>query len=194
MFFGEGGQGKAIPPSQICKLVKGRIMSKRDDFSPSTVKDLQRRAAFICSNPECRCLTIAPDDSSNHKCLYIGESCHITGAREGSPRFDHSLTPEQRKHISNAIFLCASCATMIDKNNGADFATQLLKKWKADHESWVRGNLNKKPVNIVEVSGTHEAYGVGDVAGLRISKPTKIQPGTIARGGGIGKVSGTSIE
>lgn len=169
-------------------------MPKRDDFSPSTVRALGNRAAFICSNPECRCLTIAPDGVTDDKWIYIGEACHITGAREKAPRFDHSLTPEQRKHISNAILLCASCATMIDKNNGADYPKELLMKWKTDHETWVRENLNKKPVTITEVAGTHEAYGVGDVAGLRISKPTKIQPGTIARGVGFGKVSGTSIE
>lgn len=169
-------------------------MAERDEFSKATINDLQRRAAFLCSNPDCRCLTIAPEQSSEDKWIYIGYSAHISAAAEGGPRFDPSLTAEQRGNISNAIFLCASCASLIDKNNGADFPTELLKKWKTDHESWVRGNLNKKPFTITEVAGTHEAYGVGDVAGLRISKPTKIQPGTIAKGAGIGKVSGTSIE
>jgi hypothetical protein len=169
-------------------------MTERDDFSKATVNDLQRRAAFLCSNPDCRCLTIAPDESSEEKWVYIGYVAHITAAAEGGPRFDTSLTHEQRSHITNAIFLCASCATLIDKNNGFDFPVELLKRWKTDHESWVRENLNRKPITITEVAGTHEAYGIGDVAGLRINKPTKIQPGTITRGDGIGKVSGTSIE
>jgi hypothetical protein len=170
------------------------MMTERDDFSKQTINAIQRRAAFLCSNPECRCLTIAPVESIADKWVYIGYVAHISAAAKGGPRYDHSLTPEQRSNISNAIFLCASCATLIDKNKGADYPADLLKKWKTDHESWVKENLNKKPVTITEVAGTHEAYGVGDIAGLRISKPTNIQPGTIARGGGIGKVSGTSIE
>lgn len=169
-------------------------MSERSEFSSSTVKALQLRAAFLCSNPDCRCLTIAPSESNETDWVYIGFAAHITAAAEGGPRFDSSFTPDQRSDVSNGIFLCASCATMIDKNNGADFPTDLLRQWKADHESWVRKNLNRNPIGIAEVAGTHEAHGIGDIAGLRVSKPTKIKPGTIARANGIGKVSGTSIE
>lgn len=169
-------------------------MSERDDFSHSTVNALQRRAAFICSNPDCRRLTIAPSETSDCEWVYVGRTAHITAACEGGPRFDVSLTPEQRKHISNAIFLCACCATMIDNNNGADFPADLLKRWKAVHESWVKENLNKSPASITEVAGIHEAHGIGDIAGLRITKPAKIMPGTITRADGIGRVSGTSIE
>ena len=149
------------------RLGEGEIMKERDDFSKTTVNVLQRRAAFLCSNPDCRCLTIAPDESGEEKWVYIGYAAHITAAAEGGPRFDPSLTHEQRSHITNAIFLCASCATLIDKNNGSDFPVELLKRWKTDHESWVRENLNRKPITITEVAGTHEAYGIGDVAGLR---------------------------
>jgi hypothetical protein len=169
-------------------------MSERDDFTRSTVCTLQRRAAFICSNPDCRHLTVAPSETSDSECVYVGQAAHITAASEGGPRFDVSLTPEQRKHISNAIFLCASCATRIDNNNGADFPADLLKRWKEAHETWVKDNLNKNPVSITEVAGTHEAHGVGDIAALRITKSAKIMPGTITRADGFGKVSGTSIE
>ena len=33
---------------------------------------------------------------------------------------------------------------MIDKNNGIDYPAETLKKWKSEHESWIRENLNKK--------------------------------------------------
>jgi hypothetical protein len=124
----------------------------------------------------------------------LGHAAHITAAAEKGPRFDPLLSSNQRSNISNAIYLCPSCAAMIDKNNGADYLPELLRKWKTDHENWVRSNLNKKQITITEVSGTHEASGVGDIAGLRITKPTIIKPGTIARGSGSGKISGTSIE
>ena len=32
---------------------------------------------------------------------------------------------------------------MIDDNGGIDFSVETLKKWKSDHEIWVRNNLNK---------------------------------------------------
>jgi len=169
-------------------------MANRDDFSQPTINTIQKRAAFICSNPECRCLTIAPSEINLEEFLYIGCVAHITAATEGGPRYDSSLTAKQRSDISNGIFLCSSCATMIDKNDGKDFPVGLLNKWKREHETWIRDTLNKKHITITEVNGTHEAQGVGDVAGLRITKPTKIKPGTIARASGIGKVSGTSIE
>ena len=170
-------------------------MSKRDEFPAPTIKALQKRAAFICSNPDCSVLTIAPSNDNETECLYIGRAAHITAASEGGPRYDASLTPEQRKGISNAIFLCASCADMVDDNGGADYRADVLRTWKGGHESWVRNNLNKTRATITEVAGTHEAQGTGDVAGLRIiGRPVTIKPGTIARAKGAGRVSGTVIE
>ncbi len=169
-------------------------MSGRDDFAVSTIRNLQMRAAFVCSNPDCRRLTIAPSEANDSDFIYIGHSAHITGASQDGARYDPALTPQQRKDISNAIFLCASCATMIDKNGGTDFSIKLLKDWKTEHETWVRENLNTAGASITEVAGTHEAVGIGDVAGLRVAKPTRIMPGTVSRAAGIGKVSGTSIE
>ncbi len=169
-------------------------MSNRDDFSQVTITNLQRRAAFLCSNPDCKRRTIAPSMENESDSVYIGCAAHITAASEDGPRYDSTLNPKQRKDISNAIFLCASCATMIDKNQGADFSSDLLKDWKTKHEKWVRENLNTTGASVTEVSGTHEASGIGDVVGLRITKPTTIKPGTISRASGIGKISGTSIE
>jgi hypothetical protein len=169
-------------------------MPNRDDFPKPIIDLIQKRAAFICSNPDCRCLTIAPSKKEERELLYVGCVAHITAASVGGPRYNPALTPEQRADVSNGIFLCSTCATMIDKNGGKDFPAELLNEWKKKHEAWVGDNLNRKPVSITEVDGTHEAQGVGDVAGLRITKPVKIKPGTISRASGIGKISGTSIE
>jgi len=102
--------------------------------------------------------------------LYIGKAAHITAASENGPRYDSSLSPEQRKSINNGIFLCSNCADMIDKNNGLDFSTDLLKTWKVDHENWVSLNLNKKvcreaePTQIFNVT-SHKQQG-GITAGI----------------------------
>jgi hypothetical protein len=117
----------------------------RDDFSPRVKDIVQKRAAYICSNPECRCLTVAPSRVAPERFVYIGQVSHITAAASGGPRYDPTITAEERSSPENAIHLCAVCATMIDKNQGIDFPADLLRQWKAHHEAWVTENLNKNP-------------------------------------------------
>jgi len=169
-------------------------MNNRDDFSQSVKQQIQKRAAFICSNPECRCSTIAPSDTNATAVLYIGNVAHITSAAEGGPRYNPDLSSEERSSIDNAIFLCASCATLIDKNNGEDFSTTESKEWKNTHEEWVRSNLNKNSDPLTEIAGTHEAEGIGEVTALEINRPAKIKPGTISKARGKGKITGTKIN
>lgn len=107
---------------------------KRDDFSARVARTLAERAGFICSNPNCRRPTIGPSPANPTLSIYSGEAAHITAAAEGGPRFDKTLTKEQRSSWDNGIHLCASCADIIDKNNGTGFSTALLREWKANRE------------------------------------------------------------
>ncbi|MCB9262869.1 MAG: hypothetical protein H6607_10890 [Flavobacteriales bacterium] len=138
----------------------------RDDFDSKTIESLKKRAAYICSNPNCRAMTISPSEADDTKTIYIGKAAHITAASKGGPRYDDSLKPEERSAITNAIFLCSSCADMIDKNNGLDFPTTLIKDWKTKHETWVRDNLNKKvtaekqPTQVINVTSHNQQGGI----------------------------------
>lgn len=148
----------------------------RDDFSATIKKKLQMRAALICSNPNCRRQTVAPAtlDSENFVCL--GKAAHIAAASPGGPRYDGSQSPEDRRSINNAIYLCSACADLIDKNNGVDFPAALLDAWKNEHEQWVKANLNK------DQSGKGGDGGGGTIIGNR---------GTVIGGkGGSGGVAG----
>ena len=118
-------------------------MNIRDDFSQPIKNTLKMRAAFICSNPNCKKMTIAPSPENEEKVQYIGIAAHITAATEGGPRFDESLSKEKRKSINNAIFLCGNCSIMIDKNNGIDYKKEVLFEWKKSHDEWVLKQLNK---------------------------------------------------
>ena len=152
---------------------------KRDDFSPRTKEIISKRASFICSEPDCRSLTLCPSDAEPKKFIYIGKVAHITAASQEGPRFDSSLTPEQRSSPDNGIFLCSNCADMIDKNNGVDFTVTLLKIWKNEHEKWVKDNLNKSvtpPISIID--GEHYAKGKGQVTSIDAQEPVFIKPGT----------------
>lgn len=120
----------------------------RDNFPAKIVEALAKRASFICSNPDCRCLTLGASDIDQQLFIYNGVASHICAASEGGPRFDKEMTPEYRSSISNGIFLCSNCSVAIDKNNGIDFAVEDLMEWKEQHEAWIRKNLNKSIDNI----------------------------------------------
>jgi len=166
----------------------------RDDFPEPVKIALAKRASYVCSNPECRALTVAPADADAMKVLYIGKAAHICAAAEGGSRFDLSMSPDERRAITNAVFLCSSCADMIDRNGGADFPVVLLRSWKEQHEAWVRANLNRKPdAPLSLVSGRHEAHGQGEVTGLDIQGAAIIGPGTVVKATGQGVVTGTRI-
>jgi hypothetical protein len=169
-------------------------MTKRDEFPKGIIDSLAKRAFYTCSNPGCRCLTLSPSEEDDEKYISIGVAAHITAAAEGGPRYDASLSPEERYSIKNGIFLCSNCASMIDKNNGLDYSTELLKRWKEEHKKWARENLNKsgsRPFTIVD--GEHRAEGIGKVTGLDIGGPAVMRPGTKSTARGIGEVTGTRI-
>jgi len=169
--------------------------NKRDKFHAPVIEALSKRASYICSNPDCRCFTLAPSDAHEAKFILIGEAAHITAASSDAPRFDSSLTQEQRSGIENGIFLCANCATMIDKNKGLDFPTSVLKEWKQKHELWVKENLNKKQIfsEISVIDGEHYAKGMGTVTAIDARKPVFMKPGTKAIAEGCGNITATRI-
>jgi hypothetical protein len=125
--------------------------NNRDDFSAATVRDLARRASYICSNPQCHNLTIGPASNDLEKIVFLGKAAHITAASPLGARYDPLLTAGDRRDIKNGIFLCPGCADKIDKNKGQDYPIDLLHKWKRDHENWVAKNLNKSIHSLVDL-------------------------------------------
>lgn len=93
-------------------FVSGRLPGT-DDFSLNTRRILGERAAYICSNPDCRSNTIGPH-SDPERSLDTGVAAHIWGAAPRGPRYDAAQTPEERKSIGNGIWLCATCSRLID--------------------------------------------------------------------------------
>jgi len=167
---------------------------ERDNFKPKTIENLAKRASYVCSNPDCRSITLCPSEEDPEKYIYIGKAAHITAAAENGPRYDSSLTPEQRSSIENGIFLCSNCADMVDKNNGLDYSVEFLKQWKDDHEKWAKENLNKSvhsPISTID--GEHQAKGKGNVIALDIQEPVLFKPGTKSISEGEGNITATRI-
>jgi hypothetical protein len=108
-------------------------MKRPGDFSEATIEVLAKRVAYLCSRASCRRRTIGPH-SNEIKATLVGEAAHICAASPGGPRYDPSMSDEERRSHDNGIWLCANCATEIDKDP-ARFPVSLLRKWKEDAES-----------------------------------------------------------
>lgn len=115
------------------------MKKNRDDFSKITVDILAKRVGYLCSNPDCRMHTVGPNDVAD-KATIIGIAAHITAAAPGGPRYDIALTPDQRGHIDNGIWLCSNCSLLIDKDPNA-FPVALLQTWRSNSEKEMSENI-----------------------------------------------------
>jgi hypothetical protein len=113
----------------------------RDDFTEEVKRTLAARAGGVCSNPDCRALTSGPQVDST-KALNVGVAAHITGASEGGPRYDPKLSPDERRHPDNGIWLCQTCAKCAD-NDTSRFTEKLLRAWKEIAEVRALGSIGK---------------------------------------------------
>ncbi|MCS0628922.1 hypothetical protein NX786_06205 [Telluria mixta] len=108
------------------------------------ISKLERRVNGHCSNPECRVSTSGPTLSpAGANC--IGIAAHIAAASKGGPRYDENQSPDERKSILNAIWLCVNCSTLIDRDE-AKYTVGLLKSWKAQAEQDALDELGVSPI------------------------------------------------
>jgi hypothetical protein len=126
----------------------------RDGFSKDVKDTLSKRVGLLCSNPECRVLTMGPNTEAM-KATNIGVAAHITAASSGGPRFDETISPEARASILNAIWLCQSCAKLVD-NDPLKYTVHLMTKWKITAEEYAESLLNKKASTSADYSSVFE--------------------------------------
>lgn len=112
----------------------------RDDFSAPVKDALAKRVAFRCSNPNCNVTTSGPHSEATRS-VNLGVASHITAAASGGPRFDASLSIEERAGIDNGIWLCQRCAKLVDSDLGL-YSVPLLKNWKVGAEAAALRALN----------------------------------------------------
>ncbi|WP_368187032.1 hypothetical protein [Aestuariibius sp. HNIBRBA575] len=102
-------------------------MANRDDFRAPVVRTIAQRAGFRCSNQTCLRPTIGPDGAN--ETASIGVAAHITAAAEGGPRYDPTLTPEERSAAGNGIWLCQTCSRLVDVDVPSH-SIDHLREWK----------------------------------------------------------------
>lgn len=113
----------------------------RDNFNKSVKELLAKRVAYICSNPNCRCLTIGPKRQKNGS-ISIGVAAHITAASEGGPRYK-KMSQNERTSYENGIWLCQNCSKIIDSDTDK-YTVELLNDWKLKAEEDVRDLIGKR--------------------------------------------------
>lgn len=113
---------------------------KSRQYKPSTVRRLDTLSGNECSNPNCNKKLIAEDGIS-----IVSKICHIAAASKEGPRFDKTMTDDDRRSFDNLILLCDEHHVIIDnKENEKKYPVTLLKTWKAEHEKKIIELLSSK--------------------------------------------------
>ncbi len=114
----------------------------RDKFSNSTRRKLAERVAWRCSFPGCGRITIGPCPDTESGVTMVGEAAHITAAASGGPRFDPSMSQEDRWSILNGIWMCRHHARLIDADY-TNYSSDTLRQWKVISEQKTYSELKK---------------------------------------------------
>ncbi len=113
----------------------------RDDFSKAVKQNLAERVAWLCSNPNCRVVTVGAH-TDPAKRVSVGQACHIEAASEGGPRYNKAMNKAQRSSSDNGIWLCSIHAREIDVHPER-FSVDLLREWKRTAEDYSQNEVGK---------------------------------------------------
>lgn len=118
------------------RSVMKNLRNKAREITSNTQKRLYALSANVCANPICRKKLV--DDFGNQN----GEIAHICAASPDGPRYDASMTDDERRNIDNLILLCGDCNKLVDnKENVEKYPVSLLKDWKKNHEGFVSSDI-----------------------------------------------------
>ena len=119
-----------------CDIQSWIPMCNRDEFSEDTKRKVALRASHRCSFPGCSQITAGPSDESSAAVNMIGKAAHIHAAAPGpgARRYLASMSREERSHITNAIWLCATHADLIDRDE-VTYTADVLRTMKSEHEA-----------------------------------------------------------
>ncbi|QBY55541.1 hypothetical protein [Cupriavidus oxalaticus] len=90
----------------------------RDEFSAKTKVDLALAAGHHCTRCKRRTHYFCEESRTM---IHVGHAAHDSAAAKGGPRYNAALTPEQRRAMENGAWLCAHCATLVDKAGEGQF-------------------------------------------------------------------------
>ena len=92
----------------------------------TTIKRLFAKSQNQCARPGCKSPLVIGDQ-------VLAEICHIRARQKGGPRFDPTLSLEEKDGFANLMLLCGTCHTMVDKDP-TKWTVPLLTEIKEIHE------------------------------------------------------------
>ncbi|SDF94411.1 hypothetical protein SAMN05660324_1385 [Klenkia brasiliensis] len=108
----------------------------RDRVPPAQEKVVISRSGNKCAYPDCGVvLTISPKNSGDRP-KATGKVAHIAAASPGGPRYDESMTAQERGSADNLIYLCGPHHDAIDSQL-EHHTRELLLTAKRRHEQAV---------------------------------------------------------
>ncbi|NTU44686.1 MAG: hypothetical protein HGA99_04060 [Chlorobiaceae bacterium] len=123
----------------------------RDDFSAANKDVLAKRVGYLCSNPACKQSTCGPQTQPTGT-VNIGVAAHVAAASPGGPRYDESMSETERVSIDNGVWLCQTCAKLIDSDVDR-FSVSRLQQWKLDAEAAASRALEYRRAPATESEG-----------------------------------------
>ena len=68
--------------------------------------------------------------------ILAGQIAHIRAANPNGPRYDPSMTDDERRAIENLMIFCQPHHNLVDKaNNAPRYPVAVLRRWKTQHEA-----------------------------------------------------------
>lgn len=107
--------------------------SNRDDFTPNDKRIMAERVSWKCSFPGCGRNTVGPNSDDPTKKINNGIAAHIHAAAPGGPRYNPQMTPDERRHILNGIWMCRDHGNLIDADY-TEYSASTLRDWKEQAE------------------------------------------------------------
>ena len=150
-------------------------MARDDDFSSVTKQLLAARAGHVCSCPDCRAPTSGPQLEKD-KVVTAGDAAHITAASPNGPRYDASLSSEERRKHNNGIWLCVTHARIVDQDQSR-YTVEELRRWKQDAEAEAQRRLGKPQVatdEVIQAQQVNAAVVIQGPNAINISGPNAV--------------------
>ncbi len=96
--------------------------------TPSTIHKLLALSGGICSYEDCGASLVQEE-------VFNATLAHICAASPEGPRYDTSMTDEDRRSFENLMYMCPSHGSLVDKEKlHAKYTVEKLRQVKADHE------------------------------------------------------------
>jgi hypothetical protein len=143
----------------------------RDNFSGKVQRILEERAGHQCS--VCHKATSGPSTDSR-RAGKDGIAAHITATSPKGPRFDPTLSPEERRSEENGIWVCTRHGREIDTDSPG-YSIKTLKGLKGLREERA---ADVAPYQFLHPQRLHLGLGSGLHVGLVIGwgHPSRFSP------------------